>query len=90
MSGTRIPCRGFLFGLMLLGTSLAALAQVNEDAKIAFNKAQEAMMHGMMSELSCDPDQDFAMLMVPHHQGAIEMAKVESAVWQGPPAAGHG
>jgi hypothetical protein len=72
-----IHYRGCLFALALLGTSLVALAQVSEGAKMAFNKAQEEMMHGMMSELTGDPDKDFAMLMVPHHQGAIEMAKVE-------------
>jgi uncharacterized protein (DUF305 family) len=24
-----------------------------------------------------DPDRDFAFMMIPHHQGAIEMAKIE-------------
>jgi uncharacterized protein (DUF305 family) len=24
-----------------------------------------------------NPDQDFVMMMIPHHQGAIDMAKIE-------------
>ena len=36
-------------------------------------------MHSAMRDVSLDgkPDADFARMMIPHHQGAIEMAKVE-------------
>ena len=35
-------------------------------------------MHGDMSIApSSDPDRDFAARMIPHHQGAVDMAKVE-------------
>jgi hypothetical protein len=36
-------------------------------------------MHSAMHEVSLDgkADADFARMMIPHHQGAIEMAKVE-------------
>src|SRR5467141_1340104 len=36
-------------------------------------------MHSAMDAVSFvgKPDADFALMMIPHHQGAIEMAKVE-------------
>ncbi|MFS0771155.1 DUF305 domain-containing protein [Sphingomonas sp. 1P08PE] len=35
-------------------------------------------MHGaMMTGYSGDPDRDFARMMIPHHQGAIDMAGIE-------------
>ena len=40
-------------------------------------QAMERMHKGMTIVPSGDPDRDFAAMMVPHHQGAVEMAKVE-------------
>ena len=38
----------------------------------------EVMHHGMVSaERNGNPDHDFASAMIPHHQGAVDMAKVE-------------
>jgi len=31
----------------------------------------------MTAKPTNDPDRDFAAMMIPHHQGAIDMAKVE-------------
>ena len=31
----------------------------------------------MAVKLTDDPDRDFAAMMIPHHQGAIDMAKAE-------------
>jgi uncharacterized protein (DUF305 family) len=49
-----------------------------EAAFIAENKsAMDEMMRGMNIEPSGDVDRDFAAMMIPHHQGAIDMAQAE-------------
>lgn len=35
------------------------------------------MDRGMAVPYSGDPDRDFAAMMIPHHQGAIDMAEIE-------------
>ncbi len=39
--------------------------------------AMQTMMGSMPMESSGDPDADFLLMMIPHHQSAIEMARVE-------------
>lgn len=43
---------------------------------VDFKKADMAMMHNMHVAYTGNPDIDFRTHMIPHHQGAIEMAKV--------------
>lgn len=38
--------------------------------------AMERMMAAIHTASSGDPDQDFLAMMVPHHEGAIEMARL--------------
>src|SRR5262245_29389002 len=40
-------------------------------------QAMERMHKDMNIAPTGDPDRDFAAIMIPHHQGAIDMAKVE-------------
>jgi uncharacterized protein (DUF305 family) len=45
------------------------------DASMA--QAMERMHKDMAIAPGGDPDRDFAAMMIPHHQGAVDMAKVE-------------
>jgi uncharacterized protein (DUF305 family) len=43
----------------------------------AFAATMKTMMNGMNVKPTGKPDTDFATMMIPHHQGAIDMARVE-------------
>jgi uncharacterized protein (DUF305 family) len=43
----------------------------------AFEKAMDKMHKGMMIDYSGNTDVDFVRGMIPHHQGAIDMARIE-------------
>lgn len=43
----------------------------------AFAAAMKTMMKDMKVKPTGNPDKDFVLMMMPHHQGAIDMAKVE-------------
>jgi uncharacterized protein (DUF305 family) len=54
----------------------AAFAPYN-DAVRDYHAADDKMMSGMGAPYTGDADYDFVSHMVPHHQGAIDMAEVE-------------
>lgn len=62
-------------GLVLAGSAspLAAQAPFLEENRAAMDK----MMAGMEVKPTGDVDRDFAAMMIPHHQGAIDMAIAE-------------
>lgn len=65
---------------LLAAAPLLALAPVTaaqDPAAQALDEAMQKMMHGMHMHSTGDPDRDFAVMMIVHHQGAIDMAKVE-------------
>jgi uncharacterized protein (DUF305 family) len=48
----------------------------NATSTQGYRQANEAMHRNMDIAFSGDPDVDFVRSMIPHHQGAIDMAKV--------------
>ena len=63
---------------IVIGTSAAHAADPGEKAFLSENEdAMDRMMDGMSPKPSGDVDQDFVAMMVPHHQGASDMAQSE-------------
>ena len=66
---------------LIAAFSIAALAQMEPRAMSfmhAMKDSMERMDSGMKSgPMNGDVDHDFATMMMPHHQGAIDMAKAE-------------
>jgi Domain of unknown function (DUF305) len=69
--------KALLAAAVMIAAPCAALADHATSAEEAFKEANDTMMHNMMQPMTGDPDKDFVMMMLPHHQGAIDMAKVE-------------
>ena len=70
--------RSWTIGLLILAT---ASAQMKPYAA-TFMQAMDAGMKQMDRDMSAAPmngnaDHDFAAMMIPHHRGAIDMAKAE-------------
>lgn len=63
------------------GRAAGAVSDERRDAERTFMAENEAAMRRMMDAMAISPtsdvDRDFVAMMVPHHQGAIEMAMAE-------------
>ena len=89
LSCTRIPALAAALGLALLVMAgeqaaaqhdpqhtTAAPGAATDPADLAYQAAMERMHRAMAIDLTGDPDTDFARAMIPHHQGAIDMARM--------------
>jgi uncharacterized protein (DUF305 family) len=54
-----------------------AMKPAASPADQAFAASMKSMMTGMHVKPTGRPDADFVLMMIPHHQGAVDMAKVE-------------
>ncbi len=72
----RFPFKPVLLALALIGGATALAAGEDEASFLAENDvAMTKMIAAMAIKPSGDPDRDFVAMMVPHHQGAIDMAQ---------------
>jgi hypothetical protein len=67
--------------LLCASLAVAAAAAIAAGSEGPFLKENEVAMERMMSAMNVkstgDVDRDFAAMMIPHHQGAIDMAMAE-------------
>jgi hypothetical protein len=79
------PARSWLPALLAVSLGAAAVliseASLAADSEKPFLEANDAAMNKMMADMAIQPsgevDKDFAAMMIPHHQRAIDMAIAE-------------
>lgn len=74
-----LPLLAVLLGPVALAQTAPTLTRAAEEAPFlaANDDAMTRMMNGMAVKPTGDVDADFAAVMIPHHQGAIDMAQAE-------------
>jgi hypothetical protein len=78
LTRSRCRLRSVAVAAGLIATATALAANPAEAPFLAENRAaMDKMMAGMNVKPSGDVDHDFAAMMIPHHQGAIDMAQAE-------------
>ena len=66
------------------GMNMSTKPAATTAADKAFAASTKTMMKGMNVKPTGNPDKDFVLMMMPHHQGAIDMAKAELAYGKDP------
>ena len=69
-----MPGNSSMPGMAMPGKSMADDASPSTKA---FKTANDKMMKDMGAPMTGDADRDFVASMIPHHSGAIDMAKIE-------------
>jgi uncharacterized protein (DUF305 family) len=65
-------------GLLILAGGTALALSTQENQFLSEMRASMVRMHqAMEAEPTGDTDADFVAMMVPHHQGAIDMARIQ-------------
>jgi uncharacterized protein (DUF305 family) len=67
----------YLLSAAVLATAASPTPTVASEFAHEMNAAMDRMMHSMQVRPTGDVDRDFAAMMIPHHQGAIDMAVAE-------------
>ena len=79
MSSRGVETRCVTVVLCVVATAFAAVAMAQHPTPSfdsLMRRSMEHMHHGMAAASpSGDPDRDFVRMMVPHHQGAVDMSK---------------
>jgi hypothetical protein len=81
VSRVRIGALAVRVGVLVVSVAVAWGTDLPSNSEGAFLSAMRLSMSAMMAGMNALPcgniDQDFVAQMVPHHQGAIDMAKAE-------------
>jgi uncharacterized protein (DUF305 family) len=69
-----VPAVAFAAGMNMSSPGMPGMTAPGRDV---FKDANDRMMRDMMVQPTGDTDRDFVRMMIPHHQGAIDMARAE-------------